>query len=160
MLHALEYAARRTGTADFGRRLAARQGIEILGSVGAAARSAPTLAEALATFERYLRAYSPAIQMRTVPLPEPRHAFFEFRIVLDRLAPHAQAIELALGVSLRVFRLLLGPEYSPVQGSPSARGAHTTRRVRALLRGHARVRRADRGIHCALGRPGPAAGAQ
>ena len=126
MLHALESAARQTGTADFGRRLAARQGIEILGSVGAAARSAPTVAEALATFERYLRAYSPAIQVCTVALPEPRHAFFEFRIVLDRLAPHAQAIELALGCRCACSGFS-SVRSLPGQGSPSARGAHTKR---------------------------------
>jgi AraC-like DNA-binding protein len=114
LLRAMESAARATATADFGRRLAARQGIEILGAVGAAARSAPTVAQALATFERYLRAYSPAVAVSVIALEDPRYAFFEYRIVLDRLPPHAQSIELALGVTLRVFRLLLGPQYAPV----------------------------------------------
>jgi AraC-like DNA-binding protein len=114
LLRAVESAARATSTADFGRRLADRQGIEILGAVGAAARSAPTVGQALATFERYLRAYSPAIAVGVVGLTDPRYAFFEFRIVLDRLPSHAQSIELALGVMLRVFRLLLGPQYAAV----------------------------------------------
>jgi AraC-like DNA-binding protein len=114
LLRAVESAARATGSADFGRRLAARQGIEILGAVGAAARTAPTVAQALETFERYLRASSPAIAVAAVGLTDPRYAFFEFRIMLDRLPPHAQSIELALGVTLRVFRLLLGPHYAPV----------------------------------------------
>ncbi len=114
LLRAVESAARTTATPDFGRRLALRQGIEILGAVGAAARSAPTVAQALATFERYLRAYSPAVAVSVVGLENPRYAFFEYRIVIDRLPPHAQSIELALGVTLRVFRLLLGPQYAPV----------------------------------------------
>ena len=114
MIRAMESAAVATGTPDFGRRLAQRQGIEILGPVGVAARTAATVAEALAIFERYLAAYSPAIEVRIEPLARPGRSFFEFRILLDRLPPHAQVIELALGVSLQVFRFLAGSDWRPV----------------------------------------------
>jgi Arabinose-binding domain of AraC transcription regulator, N-term len=45
---AAESAAQATATPDFGRRLAQRQGIEILGPVGVAARTAATVAAAQA----------------------------------------------------------------------------------------------------------------
>jgi AraC-like DNA-binding protein len=114
VLRSLEAAARVTGALDFGRRLAQRQGVEIFGPVSAAARSAPTVGESVMTYARYLRAYSPAIQVGLVGLPDPNVVFWEFRIVLDRLPPHRQGIELSLGVALRVFRFLLGSDYAPV----------------------------------------------
>ncbi|QFU89615.1 HTH-type transcriptional regulator VirS [Amycolatopsis sp. YIM 10] len=116
LLEVLEDAARDTGAPTFGRLLAEVQGIEILGSVGAAARTAPTVGDAMVTFARYLGAYSPAIEVRLTPLDDrPGLTTFEFRILLQRLSPHPQGIELALGVSLRVFRLLLGATWSPLR---------------------------------------------
>ncbi len=114
VLRALEAAARATGALDFGRRLAERQGVEIFGPVGIAARSASTFGEAVETYIRYLRAYSPAIQVGLVDLPDPGVVFWEFRVVLDRLPRHPQGIELSLGVAQRVFRFLLGADYRPV----------------------------------------------
>ncbi|KXF51971.1 AraC family transcriptional regulator [Rhodococcus sp. SC4] len=114
LIQALETAAASTGTPDFGRRLAQRQGIEILGPVGVAARTAATVADALATFEHYLSAYSPAIVTHVRPLPDERVSFFEFRVLMARPPAHPQVIELSLGVTLRVFRFLLGSAYAPV----------------------------------------------
>jgi len=114
VLRALEAAARATGALDFGRRLAECQGVEIFGPVGIAARSASTFAEAVETYVRYLRAYSPAIQVGLVDLPDPSVVFWDFRVVLDRLPRHPQGTELSLGVAQRVFRFLLGPDYRPV----------------------------------------------
>ena len=117
LLDVLENAARATGAPDFGRRLAARQGIEVLGSVGAAARSAPTVRAALSTVERYLRAYTPATTTRVVTLADPGLTSFEFqRTAPDQLtSPYPQGIELTLGFGLRVFRLLVGREWKPSQ---------------------------------------------
>ena len=44
VVKAIESAAASTGARDFGRRLALRQGIDILGPVGVAARTSPTVA--------------------------------------------------------------------------------------------------------------------
>jgi hypothetical protein len=110
VLRALEAAARATGALDFGRRLAECQRVEIFGPVGIAARSASTFGEAVETYVRYLRAYSPAIQVGLVDLPDPSVVFWEFRVVLDRLPRHPQGTELSLGVAQRVFRFLLGPD--------------------------------------------------
>jgi AraC-like DNA-binding protein len=110
----LESAAETTMSADLGRRLATRQGIDILGPVGVAARTAPTVGAALAAIGQYLSVYSPAITTTVEAAPSRSHARFVFTIVLDRLPEHRQAIELSLGVALRILRLLIGPEYSPV----------------------------------------------
>ncbi|HET9874478.1 MAG TPA: AraC family transcriptional regulator ligand-binding domain-containing protein, partial [Mycobacterium sp.] len=61
LILAIETAATATSTPDFGRRLATQQGIEILGPLGVAARTAATVGEALSIVAKFLAAYSPAI---------------------------------------------------------------------------------------------------
>ncbi|WP_203338749.1 AraC family transcriptional regulator [Nocardioides limicola] len=109
----LEYAARDTGAGDFGRRLGARQGLEILGPLGVAARTAPTVGAALAAIEQYMAIYSPALAVGIRAQPGGFVATFEWRIMDDRPPVHRQAAELALGVSCRVFRLLAGEDFLP-----------------------------------------------
>jgi AraC-like DNA-binding protein len=113
-IDALETASQTTGSPDLGRKLATRQGIEILGPVGVAARTAPTVGAALTAIGQYLSVYSPAIATTIEPAPNASQARFIFTIVLDRLPEHGQGIELSLGVALRILRLLIGPEYSPL----------------------------------------------
>lgn len=109
----LEIAAKSTGAGDLGRRLASRQGLEILGPVGVAARTAPTVGAALQAVEQYMTVYSPALFVGvSVVLGQPL-ATFEWRIVQPRPPAHPQAAELALGVSIRVFRLLAGDDFLP-----------------------------------------------
>lgn len=111
-IHAVESAAAVTQTPDFGLRLGARQGIEILGPVGVAARTSATVAQALAIFEQYLAAYSPAIAV-VISVEEPT-AFAEFNIVIEYPPVHTQAVEVSLGVMLQVFRFFFGAEYTPL----------------------------------------------
>ncbi len=113
LIHAMESAAAYTNTPDFGRRLGQRQGIEILGAVGVAARTAGTVAEALTTAEHYLAAYSPAISVGVLPLPDDRFTFFDFGVLIPHPPAHPQTTELSLGVMLRVLRFLLGSTYAP-----------------------------------------------
>lgn len=112
VLRAIESAAAATATPDFGRRLAHRQGIEIVGPVGAAARTAGTVANALTIFSTFMSAYSPAVGISMATLGE--RPFVKFDFLLDRVAPCPQSIELCLGVSLRVLRFLLGSGYLPL----------------------------------------------
>jgi AraC-like DNA-binding protein len=114
-IQAIESAAQTTGTPDFGRRLAQRQGIEILGPVGVAARTAATVADALQIFGTYMAAYSPVIAIRVAPLPDPQRSFLAIEFLLDSAPPHQQTTELSLGVALRVFRFLLGADYTPLK---------------------------------------------
>ncbi|AQT81298.1 AraC family transcriptional regulator [Mycolicibacterium litorale] len=111
---AIESAAEATSTPDFGRRLAQLQGIEILGPVGVAARTAPTVADALRIFEHFLSAYSPAISLRVTTLADPECTFIEYLMIGADLPLHPQGNELSLGVTLRVLRFLLGAGYSPL----------------------------------------------
>lgn len=113
-IEVLQAAARQTSTPDLGRRLALRQGIEILGPVGVAVRTAPTVGAAFQALDQYLSVYSPAISASISPGPTGEDARFEFRILLDRLGPHQQAVELALGVVMQMFRLIIGPNFRPV----------------------------------------------
>jgi AraC-like DNA-binding protein len=113
LILAIESAATATATPNFGRRLALRQGIEILGPVGVAARTAATVADAFAIFEAYLSAYSPAISARITSADRGR-SFYAFQILIERAPAHPQTTELSLGVSLQVLRFLLGSHYAPL----------------------------------------------
>ncbi|HEU0190893.1 MAG TPA: AraC family transcriptional regulator [Mycobacterium sp.] len=111
VLRAVESAAACTATPDFGRRLARRQGIEIIGPVGAAARTAATVADAMAIVSTFMSAYSPAIGFSMVPLGEAERSFLKFELLLDPVPPCPQSVELCLGVSLGVLQFLLGAGY-------------------------------------------------
>jgi AraC-like DNA-binding protein len=111
-IQAIESAAQTTDTPDFGRQLAQRQGIEILGPVGVAARTAATVADALRIFSTYMAAYSPVIAIRVASLADRQRSFIALEFLLDEPTPCPQTMELALGVSLQVFRLLLGANYA------------------------------------------------
>jgi AraC-like DNA-binding protein len=83
--------------------------------VGVAARTAATVADATEIFVNFMAAYSPALSVQVARLTDrPDRSFFEFRVLLERLPPATQSIELSLGVTLQVLRLLLGEQYSPL----------------------------------------------
>lgn len=111
---AVESAATVLGVDDFGRRLAARQNIDILGPVGVAARTATTVAEAFSILDTHMGSYSAGIRARITPDPDETLCRFEYDFLLQPLPPQAQAIELSLGVTLRVLHLFLGTAYRPV----------------------------------------------
>ena len=114
LIVAIETAATATSTPDFGRRLALRQGIEILGPVGVAARTAATVGDAFGIFETFIAAYSPAICGRIAPTGTAGQSFYSFEVLIERPPPYQQTIELSLGVSLRIMRFLLGAQYAPL----------------------------------------------
>ncbi|MGN6338376.1 AraC family transcriptional regulator, partial [Mycobacterium sp.] len=111
---AIEAAAAVTATPDFGRRLALRQGIEILGPLGVAARTAATVGDGFRIGETFLAAYSPAISARITPTATTGESFFAFEVLIERPPPHPQTTEMSLGVSLRILRFLLGAQYTPL----------------------------------------------
>ena len=113
VLSLLEHAARTTGALDLGRRLALRQGIEILGVLGIAARSSSTVGGALAAVDEHLATYSPELLARVDPQPTERFARFEWRLRTQHALPHQQSAELGLGVALRIFRVLADDSFTP-----------------------------------------------
>ena len=94
--------------------MALRQGIEILGPLGVAARTAATVGDAFTIVETFLAAYSPAISARITSRPDSAESFYAFEILIERPPPHPQTTELSLGVSLRVLHFLLGSHYAPL----------------------------------------------
>lgn len=112
---ALEMLAEVSQRPDVGLLLARRQGIDILGPVGVAARTAPTLAGALDVFSGYLSAYSPAIGVRATPTGDEGRVFLEFRVLVDDLPPHPQVVELSVAIAAGVVRFLVGSDYRPLQ---------------------------------------------
>lgn len=113
-IQAVERASVHTQTADFGRRLADRQGIEILGPVGLAARTAADVGRALEIFDKFMAAYSPGIAVPLETCRDPDIVFLAWRVTLDPPFACPQTAELSLGIALRVLRLMLGPDYRPV----------------------------------------------
>lgn len=153
-IQAIESAAEATETPDFGRRLAQRQGIEILGPVGVAARTAATVADALAIFNAFMAAYSPAIAIDILPLADPQRSFIAFELLLDGAPPCPQTMELSLGVSLRVLRFLMGSDYAFLSVHlPHDRLTPKADYVRYF--GCTPFRRTDRRFHCAHDGPAP-----
>ncbi|WP_369634327.1 AraC family transcriptional regulator ligand-binding domain-containing protein [Nocardia sp. JMUB6875] len=114
VLAALEAAAETTRTIDFGRRLAARQGIEILGPLAAAARTAPTTGAAFAALSRHLAVYTSAISAGMTRPAEASAVRCEFRVLVEGLPPHPQSIEHALGIAVRTARTIIGRTYTPI----------------------------------------------
>lgn len=111
---AVETAAAATATGDFGRRLALRQGIEIVGPLGVAARTAATVGGGFSIVERFLSAYSPAISARLAPGSTSAELFYAFEVLIERAPPHPQTTELSLGVSLGIMRMLFDAPYAPL----------------------------------------------
>lgn len=109
----MENAARVTDAPDFGRRLARGQGIEILGALGIAARSASTVGAALEAIDRHMDSYTPEVIARVDPSPDERFARFDWALKTLHATPHRQTAELGLGVSLRVFRALVDESFTP-----------------------------------------------
>lgn len=113
-VEAVDLAADLTATPDFGRRLAARRGIETIGPVGVAAQTAPSLGDAFAIFAKFISAHSPGLRVNLTPSQDGATSFFEFRITLDPPPRQRQAIEMSLGAALQILRALLDTDYSPL----------------------------------------------
>jgi AraC-like DNA-binding protein len=110
---AVETAATLLDVPDFGRQLGRRQSIDILGPVAVAARTAVTVAEALDVLVTHMDSHSPGISAHMTAHVDPELRRFEYGFLLRPVPPQAQALELALGLTLQVLRLFLGAGYRP-----------------------------------------------
>ncbi|MBN9790116.1 AraC family transcriptional regulator [Pseudonocardia sp. TMWB2A] len=108
----VEEAAAALGRPDFGLLLSQRQGIEILGTVALIARHSTTAREAMAGLRRYLHSYSTAFEVDVAPLTGDV-ARYTFTVVLPRVPRQVQILELSLGVSMDLFRILFGRDFRP-----------------------------------------------
>ncbi|WP_425827241.1 AraC family transcriptional regulator [Streptomyces fractus] len=111
---ALDLAARRHDCPDFGLRLSAHQGLDILGPVGVIARHATSVGDALDGIARFLYQYSPAIEIIVETAGAEAEYHFRIRPRVQRtLIDTAQIGELSLGTSLQIYRMLIGQEFTP-----------------------------------------------
>jgi AraC-like DNA-binding protein len=107
----LETSAAELGCPDFGLRLAAWQGLDILGPVAVIARNSQTVRSAFDAIARYLFVHSPSL--RLTPAEDEDGTDFDFAIddpALRDRTETPQAYELSLANGARILRLLAGPE--------------------------------------------------
>lgn len=104
-------AAEELHVPDFGLRLSCLQDLEMLGPISVMARNSDTVEAALLGVIKYLHIYSPAIKAELHT--KARESAFHFTITLRRLAYRSQMTELALGVILTMFQLLVDADFRP-----------------------------------------------
>lgn len=93
----LERSAHELNCPDFGMRLAMAQGgLKVLGPLEFAMRNSSTIREAFQYCASHPQVYSTASQMRFETGRAADALFLKFEILLQRIPPHAQAIERAL----------------------------------------------------------------
>ncbi|MDX1875475.1 AraC family transcriptional regulator [Mycolicibacterium sp. 120266] len=109
----LGLCARELAIPDFALRLAQHQDLDILGPVAIVARNAETIGAAIRAVTEYVQVYSPAVSgdLRT----DTAEASCRIDIVLDPLPYRAHVVELALGVTLTLFKTLDGPGFRPLR---------------------------------------------
>lgn len=102
---------------DFGLRLAAWQGLHILGPVAVIARNSASVLEAFLEIGRYLHVHSPALRLSVAGPDDPGFragaTTFHFAIEEKGLPYIAQSYELSLANGVRIARLLAGEDLSP-----------------------------------------------
>jgi AraC-like DNA-binding protein len=120
----VESTAAELGCPDFSLRLANRQNIEILGPIALIARHSPTSREALHGIAQHLGNYSPALRIG-LDEPEREHTRYTFEVLVPGIPSLTQIFQLGLGVSLGVFRLLMGDGFRPLEVAiPHAQPPH------------------------------------
>jgi AraC-like DNA-binding protein len=113
MARVIERAAVELNCPDFSMRLAAGQSIHILGPIALIARHSSTAREAFQGIAEHLSNFSPALRVGMDGYTE-THARYTFEVLVSGASSHAQIYQLGLGVSLGVFRLLMGTEFRPL----------------------------------------------
>ncbi len=94
MVNLLEIAATQLQCADFGMRLASRQGgTRVMGPIGIVMKNSQTLGQALGYCARQIQAYSLATRVRFVPDRACHNLFVELEILVEGLARKSQIIE-------------------------------------------------------------------
>lgn len=129
---ALEATAAALNAPDFGRQLARRQGIEILGPVGLAARTAATVADAFAILEKFMGAYCPVISARVTDHRDPALCRFEFEYLLNP-ARHRRRLLSCLWGSRCGCCITFGCRLPPGVSSSTAPSPHAGIGVSALF---------------------------
>ncbi|MBL4815970.1 MAG: AraC family transcriptional regulator [Shewanella sp.] len=108
MINLLELAAEQLDCKDFGLRLAAKQGVEVLGPVGMLMQSSLTVREALANAQRYMAVHSHGEYWMVREINQT--ALIERYQVFQDISHAKQYKELSFGVCLRLIKALIGSQ--------------------------------------------------
>jgi AraC-like DNA-binding protein len=113
LVNLLEESAAATGCPDFGLRLAASQGIQVLGPLAAAIQHSATAGEALKTAARYLFVQSPALSLTVIEPSSLVADAVELRvaITLPNLSSSRQVMDQCLGDLHRIILFLVRRHY-------------------------------------------------
>ena len=121
----LERSALQSSCPDFGLRLAARQGLALLGPIALLLRSTSTLAQALRLATQYLFVHSPAIELQ-ISVKQPQLEV-SFQIQGITLSARPQVASLSLAITCLTLRELSGDRVRPSAVSlPYPKPADTT----------------------------------
>jgi AraC-like DNA-binding protein len=101
-------------TPDFGLRLAAKQGTDVLGPLAVAIRHSATVGEALRNNIDFVHHYSPALGTSLQDHGDGRTAYV-FRTLVPGLPHRAQIAELGLRIILSKFRMIAGRGFRPLE---------------------------------------------
>lgn len=107
----LEAAARRSGTQDFGLRLAEKRKLSNMGAVALIAREQPTLRRALEVMAHYQWMQNDALSLRTEESSD--IAVARLSIAGGGRRPSRQAVELSIAVLCRNICSMLGKRWRP-----------------------------------------------
>jgi AraC-like DNA-binding protein len=107
----LERSAELSGCESFGLRMAETRQLSNLGPVGMLIRDQPTLRDSLAVLLRYHMALNGGLAL--VIEEAAGVVVIREEVVLGRVMPVRQGIELAIGVMLRLMRQFLGTDWRP-----------------------------------------------
>ncbi|WP_161599680.1 AraC family transcriptional regulator [Pseudomonas arsenicoxydans] len=99
--------------ADFGLRLAERQGLQVLGPLAIVGQGAKTVGEAFGVIGRYLHYHSPSLRITVETDNAPELRRIGFTIDVEDCPQRNQVTELTLGVTRNVLKLLAGETVRP-----------------------------------------------
>ena len=100
---------------DFGLRLARRQDVDMLGPLAVIGRNSKTVREAVLGMTEHMYAYAPALLITLAPDWNRPNERISFDIAVDGVPNRRQVMDITLGVSDGVLRLLCGPSYRAQQ---------------------------------------------
>jgi len=107
----LETAEEELGCPDFALQLAERQSPMILGPLAFIAQSSASVGEAIASIDKYLHIYSPAIRMEVDTQSNPTRPRLLFELGLPAVVRQRQAIELTLAMTHKTLQMLFGASF-------------------------------------------------
>jgi AraC-like DNA-binding protein len=100
---------------DFGLRLARRQDVDMLGPLAVIGRNSRTVRDAVLGMTEHMYAYAPALLVTLAPDWNRPNERLAFDIAVDGVPNRRQVMDLTLGVSDGVLRMLCGPAYRAQQ---------------------------------------------